>query len=85
MNKSNLINEGFFDKIKSFLTSRPKLKGKEKINYLNKIKLALKVSKLNKSIDDFEKIAREELGDEYMDKANLGRFKPEDFLKQNYG
>ena len=53
MNKSNLINEGFFDKIKSFLTSRPKLKGKEKINYLNKIKLALKVSKLNKSIDDF--------------------------------
>ena len=63
MNKSNLINEGFFDKIKSFLTSRPKLKGKEKINYLNKIKLALKVSKLNKSIDDFEKIAREELGD----------------------
>ena len=30
MSKSNLIKEGFFDKIKSFLTSRPKLKGKDK-------------------------------------------------------
>jgi|TARA_A100001201_G_scaffold121249_1_gene104890 hypothetical protein len=81
MDKSNLIKEGFFDKIKSFLTSRPKLKGKDKISYLNKIKLALKVSKLNKSIDNFEKVARAELGDEYMDKLNLGRFEPKDFLK----
>ncbi len=81
MDKSNLIKEGFFDKIKSFLTSRPKLKGKDKISYLNKIKLALKVSNLNKSIDDFEKVSRKHLGDDYPEHIKLGRFKPEDFLK----
>ena len=78
MNKSNLINEGFFDKIKSFLRKRPKPKGKQKISYLNSIRLALKVSDLNKSVDKFEKSLKKELGDDYPD---LPRYTPEDFLK----
>ena len=78
MNKSNLINEGFFDKIKSFLRKRPKPKGKQKISFLNGIKLALKVSDLNKSVDKFEKSLKKELGDDYPD---LPRYTPEDFLK----
>tara|TARA_A100001391_G_scaffold19826_1_gene10918 strand:+ start:1033 stop:1299 length:267 start_codon:yes stop_codon:yes gene_type:complete len=81
MDKSNLIKEGFFDKLKSFLTSRPKLQGKDKISYLNKIKLALKVSNLNKAIDNFEKVSRKHLGDDYPEHIKLGRFEPKDFLK----
>ena len=81
MNKSNLIKEGFFDKLKSFLTSRPKLQGKDKISYLNKIKLALKVSNLNKAIDDFEKVSKKHLGKDDPKNTKLGRFEPKDFLK----
>ena len=81
MDKSNLIKEGFFDKLKSFLTSRPKLQGKDKISYLNKIKLALKVSNLNKAIDDFEKASKKHLGKDYPKNIKLGRFEPKDFLK----
>tara|TARA_B100001094_G_scaffold279502_1_gene289704 strand:- start:245 stop:511 length:267 start_codon:yes stop_codon:yes gene_type:complete len=81
MNKSNLIKEGFFDKLKSFLTLRPNLKGKEKISYLNKIKLALKVSNLNKAVDDFEKVSKKHLGKDYPKNIKLGRFEPKDFLK----
>ncbi len=78
MNQSNLINEGFFDKLKSFLVKRPKPKGKKKISFLNKIKLSLKVSNLNSAVDKFEKSLKKQLGDDYPD---LPRYKPEDFIK----
>tara|TARA_R100001015_G_C4559975_1_gene120012 strand:+ start:22 stop:279 length:258 start_codon:yes stop_codon:yes gene_type:complete len=78
MNKSNLINEGFFDKLKSFLKKRPKPKGKEKIGLLNKIKLALKVSGLNRAVDAFEKELKRKHGDDYPD---LPRYDASDFIK----
>ena len=78
MNKSNLIKEGFFDKIKSFLKNRPKVKGKKRLGFLKSMKLALKVSGLNKSIDDFEAYSRKLRPD---DEINMPRFKPEDFVK----
>ena len=78
MNQSNLITEGFFDKIKTFLQNRPKAKGKERVGLLNKIKLALKTAGVNKSIDQYEKLIKKRFGKDYPD---LPRFKPEDFLR----
>ena len=78
MNQSNLITEGFFDKIKTFLQNRPKVKGKERVGLLNKIKLALKTAGVNKSIDEYEKLIKKRFGKDYPD---LPRFKPEDFLR----
>ena len=75
MNKKNLIQENFFDKLKSFLSKK---KGKEKISLLNKIKLSLKVADLNNSVSKFEKSLKKQLGKDY---PNLPRYKPEDFLR----
>ena len=53
MNNKNLIKEGFFDKLSTFLKNRPKVSGKKKLGILKTIKLALTVSGLNKDIDKF--------------------------------
>jgi len=77
MNQSNLINEGFFDKISKFLKNRPKVSGKKKLGILKSLKLALNVSGLNSSISNYEKLIKKQLGDDYPD---LPRFKPSDFI-----
>ena len=59
MDKSNLINEGFFDKLGKFLKSRPKPhSSRQKMSLLKKIKLALGLSGLNRSIDNYEKMIK---------------------------
>jgi len=78
MNNSNLIKEGFFDKLSTFLKNRPKVSGKKKLGILKTIKLALSVSGLNKDIDKFEKLLKKQLGNDYPD---MPRFKSSDFIK----
>ena len=78
MNNTNILNEGFFDKLSQFLKSRPKVDGKKKLGILKSLKLALSVSGLNKSISNYEKLIKKQLGDDYPD---LPRFSPKDFIK----
>tara|TARA_R100000008_G_C3549189_1_gene149378 strand:+ start:19 stop:276 length:258 start_codon:yes stop_codon:yes gene_type:complete len=78
MNKSNLINEGFFKKISKFLKGRPKPKGKKKIGMLKSIRLALGVSGINRSLGRLEKELKKELGDDYKP---LPRFTADDFIE----
>ena len=79
MNQSNLINEGFFNKISKFLKDRPKVKGKKKLGILKSIKLALGVSGINRSLDALEKELKKELGDDYGEP--LPRFTAGDFIR----
>ena len=81
MNQSNLINEGFFNKISKFLKDRPKVKGKKKLGVLKSLKLALGISGLNKAIDDFEKASRKHLGKDFPKDLKVPRFEPSDFIK----
>ena len=78
MNQSNIINEGFFNKLTSFLKNRPKIRGKKKLGILKSLKIALNTAGLNRSIDNYERLIKKQLGDDYPD---LPRFTPEDFLK----
>jgi hypothetical protein len=79
MDKSNLINEGFFDKLGKFLKSRPKpTSTKQRMSLLKRIKLALSLSGLNLSISRYEKLLKKQMGDDYPD---LPRFTPNDFLE----
>ena len=80
MNNTNILNEGFFDKLSQFLKLRPKVRGKKKLGLLKSLKLALSVSGLNSSIDKFEKISREIQGGDYKD-MKIPRFTPQDFIK----
>jgi len=77
MNNKNLLSEGFFDKLTRFLKSRPTVK-KNKPSIIKKLKLALGVAGLNKSISKYEKLVKKELGDDYPD---LPRFSAKDFIK----
>ena len=78
MDKSNLINEGFFDKLGKFLKSRPKpTSTKQRMSLLKRIKLALSLSGLNLSISRYEKLLKKQMGDDYPD---LPRFTADDFL-----
>ena len=54
MNQSNLINEGFFNKISKFLRNRPKVGGKKKLGFLKSIKLALSVAGINRAVGELE-------------------------------
>jgi hypothetical protein len=77
MEHLKLINEGFFDKISSFLRKRPKLKNPREKKYIaNKARKG--VDKINRAIDDWEKDIKKVLGDDY---PSIPRFKPEDFIK----
>jgi len=78
MNNKNLIKEGFFDKLSTFLKNRPKVSSKKKLGILKTIKLALTVSGLNKDISKFEKLLKKQLGDDYPD---MPKFKSSDFIK----
>jgi len=78
MNKSNLINEGFFKKISKFLKNRPKVKGKEKLGILKTIRLALGVSGINNELDNLDKLLKKRFGNDY---PNLPKFTPDDFVK----
>jgi hypothetical protein len=78
MNQSNLIKEGFFNKISKFLKNRPKVKGKEKLGILKTIRLALGVSGINKELNHLDKLLKKRFGDDYPDLPN---FTPEDFVK----
>ena len=73
---TNLLSEGFFDKIAKFLRLRPKLDSKKKKNVSNKLKR--NVGEVNRAVDKFEDAIKKHLGDDY---PNLPRFKPEDFLR----
>ena len=55
MNQSNLINEGFFNKISKFLRNRPKVGGKKKLGFLKSIKLALSVAGINRAVGELDK------------------------------
>ena len=81
MNNSNILNEGFFDKLSKFLKDRPIVKGKKKLGVLKSLKLALGISGLNKAIDDFEKASRKHLGDDFPKDFKVPRFEPKDFIK----
>ena len=48
---------------------------------LKSLKLALNVSGLNKSIDDFEKASRKHLGKDFPKDLKVPRFEPSDFIK----
>ena len=72
---TNLLSEGFFDKIAKFLRLRPKLDSKKKKNVSNKLKR--NVGEVNRAVDKFEAAIKKHLGKDYPD---LPRFKPEDFL-----
>ena len=77
MNKSKLLSEGFFDRISRFLRLRPKVKGnKEKKEVSTKLRNGVNV--LNKSIDNYERLIRKQLGQNY---PKLPRFEPEDFIQ----
>ena len=76
MKDSNLINEGFFDKIKTWLRKRPKIKDPKKRKRIP-LRLRMAVSVLNTKVDNFEKAIKKELGDDYPD---LPRFEPMDFI-----
>ena len=78
MNNSSILAEGFFDKVKQFLRKIPKISSKQKGGIIKKLRVGLSISRLNKSIDSYEKIVKRELGDDYPD---LPRFTPEDFVK----
>ena len=78
MNKSNLINEGFFDKLSKFLRARPKVKSKKKPGLLKQIMLQGNLYSLNRSVADFEKSLKDLMGDDYPD---MPRFKASDFIK----
>jgi len=78
MSDGNLLKEGFFNKLSTFLKNRPKVKGKKKLGILKSLKLALGVSGLNSAINDYEKLVKKELGDDYPD---LPRFQASDFIK----
>tara|TARA_R100000995_G_scaffold77980_1_gene48348 strand:+ start:331 stop:588 length:258 start_codon:yes stop_codon:yes gene_type:complete len=78
MNKSNLINEGFFKKISKFIKNRPKVKGKKKLGILKTLKLLLGVSGINNELDNLDKLLKKRFGDDYPD---LPRFTADDFVK----
>tara|TARA_R100001377_G_C3100572_1_gene79023 strand:- start:292 stop:549 length:258 start_codon:yes stop_codon:yes gene_type:complete len=78
MNNSNLIKEGFFNKISKFLKDRPKVKGKEKLGILKTIKLALGVSGINKELNHLDKLLKKRFGDDYPD---LPKFTADDFVR----
>ena len=71
MDINNLLSEGFFDKIKSYL------KDKKKLNLLKKDKKFMShLDKLNQNVDDIEKY--------FKDKninVNLNKFTSKDFRK----
>tara|TARA_R100000995_G_C3395677_1_gene82521 strand:+ start:277 stop:558 length:282 start_codon:yes stop_codon:yes gene_type:complete len=87
MDKSNILNEGFFkaskklhegflQKVAAFVKNLPKLGGKDKS--LARKKLVGHVNDLNKNIDRMEKEAAKWLPDDY---PPLPKFTPEDFIK----
>ena len=57
--ESTILNEGFFDKISKFLRKIPKVASKAKGGIIKKLRVGLAISKLNKSIDSYEKSNRE--------------------------
>tara|TARA_Y100001963_G_C6641338_1_gene381116 strand:- start:214 stop:474 length:261 start_codon:yes stop_codon:yes gene_type:complete len=76
MNDDNLINEGFFDKIKAWLKKRPKIKDPKERKRIP-LRLRFAVANLNSKVDKFEKALKKELGDDYPD---MPRFEPMDFI-----
>ena len=81
MDTSNLINEGFFNYVGKLLRKRPKVAGKEKISLLNKLKLAIGVSGLNKASKNLDQELKDELGDYYPKGLDFEPFTPKDFIK----
>ena len=77
MKHLELINEGFFDKISSFLRKKPKIKNPREKKYISS-KARKGVAKINKAIDEWEKDIKKVLGNDY---PSIPRFKPEDFIK----
>ena len=76
MNKNSILSEGFFDKIKSFLSKKPKLSMDRKKEILKKAGLNKDITQLNKSVDKLEKSLKH-LPDDY---PPLPRFTLSDFL-----
>jgi len=71
MNDKNILNEGFFDKIKTFIKNIPK-------NVKITAGLRKDVGNLNKILDRMDKRNKDRFGDDYPD---LPRYKPEDFVR----
>tara|TARA_Y100000361_G_C10848594_1_gene183177 strand:+ start:113 stop:352 length:240 start_codon:yes stop_codon:yes gene_type:complete len=79
MNKENILNESFFDRLKKFKASLPSFKeisGKMKVNMPGFKK---NVSNLNKILSKMDKRNKELFGDDYPE---LPKYKPEDFIRK---
>jgi len=71
MNKENLLSEGFFDKLKSFI------KNKKAFNLLKEDKTFMGyLNKLNKNVDDIEKYFKDQ-----DIQISLDKFSAKDFRK----
>ena len=77
MDSNRLISEGFFDKIKFFLSRKSKLTKDQKEEILKKGGLMKDIKRLNKSVDQFEKTSQKYLPDNY---PPLPRFTLSDFI-----
>ena len=71
MDKRNIINEGFFDKLKQFFNSIPK-----KLKVTSGLKKD--VNNLNKALSHYDTLFKKRFGNEYPD---FPKFKPEDFVR----
>jgi len=76
MGSNRIISEGFFDKLKSFLSKKPKFSKDQKKEILKKSGLDKDITQLNKSVDKLEKSLKH-LPDDY---PPLPRFTLSDFL-----
>ena len=76
MDSHRIISEGFFDKLKSFLSKKPKLSKDRKKEILKKAGLNKDITQLNKSVDNLEQSLKH-LPDDY---PPLPRFTLSDFL-----
>ena len=78
MDRKNILNEGFFEKFAKFFKSIPKAIESVKREKL-KWKIAPNLNKLNKHIEELDRLLKKDVGKDYPD---VPKFTMDDFLNR---
>ena len=79
MDRKNILNEGFFDKLKQWKDALPSYKEISQKMKVNMPGFKKNVSNLNKILAKMDKRNKEMFGDDYPE---LPKWKPEDFVRK---
>ena len=79
MDRKNILNEGFFDKLKQWKDALPSYKEISQKMKVNMPGFKKNVSNLNKILAKMDKRNKEMFGDDYPE---LPKYSPEDFIRK---